>query len=83
MIIPPQMQFSVLTLSRDGKFPSKTVGAPATHGAGVDGMQGIGVRTPAAAVVAAAVAGNVGAMQLPKGIMLVKGMWSMMLASGT
>lgn len=41
--------------------------APGTHGAGVEGIQGIGVSTPNAAVVAAAVAGNVGAMQLPKG----------------
>jgi hypothetical protein len=45
-------------------------------------MQGIGVNTPKAAVVAAATSGLEGDMHIPKGMILVIGMWSMMLASG-
>jgi hypothetical protein len=45
-------------------------------------MQGIGVSTPIAAAVAAATVGLEGDWHIPKGMMLVIGMWSMILASG-
>src|SRR5271156_1177557 len=80
---PPQIHISCETLSSEGKFPSKTVGAPAIHGAGVAGMHGIGVNTPRAAVVAAATVGLASDVHIPKGMMLVIGIWSMMFASGT
>ena len=51
------MHMSTEELSSVGKLSSRTVGAPGTHGAGVLGMQGIGVRTPRAAAVAAATIG--------------------------
>ena len=63
-------------------FAMNTVGAPVTHGAGVTGIQGIGVRTPMAAAVAAATDGLAGETHIPKGIMLTIGALSMMVASG-
>jgi hypothetical protein len=69
-ITPPQMQLSFDMLSSVGKLASKTVGAPGAHGNGVAGMQGIGVKTPIAADVAAAVAGNEGDEHGPKGMIL-------------
>ena len=80
---PPQIHISCETLSSEGKFPSNTVGAPVIQGAGVAGMQGIGVSTPRAAAVAAATTGLEGDVHMPKGMILVIGIWSMMLASGT
>src|ERR1700733_14288304 len=77
------MHISCETLSSEGKFPSKTVGAPATHGAGVAGMQGMGVSTPRAAAVAAATVGLAIDVHIPKGMILTIGIWSMMFASGT
>src|SRR4029079_10054362 len=65
-----------------GKFLSRTVGEPGTHGAGVAGMQGCGVRTPSAAAVAAATWGLAGLMHMPKGMMFFMEMWSMMFAAG-
>src|SRR5450631_489482 len=53
-IMPPQVHMSWLVLSRAGWLAMRTVGEPGTHGVGVTGMQGMGVRTPKAAVVAAA-----------------------------
>src|ERR1700757_4592151 len=80
---PPQMHINWEVLSSVGMLPSSTVGAPGTQGAGVFGMQGMGVSTPRAAAVAAATVGLAGDMHMPKGMMLVIGMWSMILASGT
>src|SRR5579863_550776 len=77
------MHISFEVSSSVGWLPSITVGAPGIHGAGVAGMHGIGVRTPKAAVVAAATVGFDGALHMPNGIMFTIGMWSMMLASGT
>src|SRR5580704_13648074 len=80
---PPQIHISCETLSSEGKLPSSTVGAPATQGAGVAGMQGIGVSTPRAAAVAAATVGLAIDVHIPKGMILTIGIWSMMFASGT
>lgn len=63
-------------------LPRGTVGAPATQGAGVTGMQGMGVRTPRAADVADATAGLAIELHIPNGMMLTMGMLSLMLAAG-
>src|ERR1700733_4476445 len=83
VMTPPQMHISCETLSSEGKFPNSTVGPPATQGAGVAGMQGIGVSTPRAAAVAAATTGFEGDIHMPKDMIFTIGMWSMILASGT
>lgn len=74
VITPAHMHISVDMLSRVGMLPSRTVGAPGTHGETVAGMQGIGVRTPIAAAVAAATIGFAGDIHMPKGMMLTIGM---------
>ena len=58
-----------------------TVGEPGTQGDGVAGTQGAGVGTPPAAAVVAITAGLVGAMHMPKEGMLMRGLWSAMLAA--
>lgn len=75
VITPPHIHISWLTLSRAGALSNMTGGetAPVIQGAGVEGMHGIGVSTPSAAVVAAAVAGNIGLIQLPNGVMFTIG----------
>lgn len=80
---PAHMHISVDVLSSVGMFPSRTVGAPGTQGLTVAGMHGMGVNTPMAAAVAEATIGFAGDMHIPKGMMLVIGIKSMMLASGT
>jgi hypothetical protein len=62
-------------------FPINTVDDPGAHGAGVSGIQGIGVKTPAAAVVAAATSGLEGALHIPKVGMFTVGALSMMVAA--
>ncbi len=57
VMTPPQMHISCETLSSVGKLPAERSAHPATQGAGVFGMQGIGVKTPMAAAVAAATVG--------------------------
>jgi hypothetical protein len=73
VITPAHMHMSIEVLSRVGMLPSITVGAPGTHGETVAGMQGIGVRTPIAAAVAAATMGFAGDMHMPNGMMLTSG----------
>jgi len=51
-----------------------TVGEPTIHGAGVTGMQGIGVSTPIAADVAEATAGLARLVHIPKGMMFTIGL---------
>jgi len=57
MITPPQAQFNVEILSNAGALQSITLGAPTAQGVRVIGTQGMGVRTPKAAAVAAATIG--------------------------
>lgn len=68
-------------MSKAGALHNITVAAPGTHGAGVAGMQGIGVKTPNAATVAAATMGLDGDWHIPKGGILTIGLWSRMLAA--
>ncbi len=63
-------------------FPIKTVGEPGAHGAGITGTQGIGVRTPNAAAVAAATAGFASDWHIPKGMIFFIGTLSMIVAAG-
>jgi hypothetical protein len=81
LMTPPQMHVKVDTLSSAGALHSMTVGAPATHGAGVAGRQGIGVSTPRAAEVAAATMGLAIEVHIPNGGMFIIGTWSMMFAA--
>ncbi len=59
-----------------------TVGAPTIQGAMVTGMQGMGVKTPKAAMVAARTMGLAILVQEAKGLMFTNGLKSMMLAMG-
>jgi hypothetical protein len=68
-------------LSRAGNLSNITVGAPATHGFGVFGIHGVGVNTPAAAEVAAAVVGFAMLEHIPNGIIFTIGTWSMIFAA--
>lgn len=55
---------------------------PGAQGAGMTGTQGIGVRTPSAAAVAAATVGFAMDEHIPKGGMFLIGMLSIMVAAG-
>jgi hypothetical protein len=83
VITPPHMQLSVQTLVKAGIPPTITVAEPGDQGATVLGMQGIGVRTPEAAVVAEATVGLANELHMTKGITLTMGILSIMLAAGT
>jgi hypothetical protein len=69
-------------LSRAGILPIRVVGAPGAQGAAITGMQGIGVRTPRAAVVAVATVGLASDIHIPKVGMLAIGLLSIILAAG-
>ncbi len=72
----------MLVLSRAGMLAIRAVGAPGAQGALVTGVQGCGVRTPNAAVVAAATAGLARELHIPKGAILIMGLLSVMFAAG-
>lgn len=74
LMTPAHMHMLVEVLSSVGMLPNITVGAPGTQGETVAGMQGIGVRTPMAAAVAAATIGFAGDMHMPNGIIFTIGM---------
>jgi hypothetical protein len=81
VITPPQAQWHWELFWSAGWPPIITVGEPGVHGV-VTGMHGIGVRTPRAAVVAAATCGLDRVVHMPKGATLTIGLKSMMLAAG-
>ncbi len=74
LITPPQLHMHFDTLSSAGMLAIRTVGAPTTHGDDVAGTQGIGVRTPSAAAVAAATVGFAGELHMPNGMMFTSGL---------
>ena len=82
LIWPPQLHMHIEVLFKAGIPPIRTVGEPGSHGAGVTGMQGIGVSTPKAAAVAAATMGLASDVHITKGMMLSIGTWSMIVAAG-
>jgi hypothetical protein len=65
-IIPAHMQVQVEVLSRAGMPPICTFSEPGAHGLTTAGMHGCGVRTPSAALVAAATCGFAIDMHIPK-----------------
>lgn len=73
LITPAKAHMHVHVLLRAGMLLIITVGLPGIHGADVIGVQGIGVRTPSAAAVAAATAGFAILMHIAKGLMFIKG----------
>jgi hypothetical protein len=82
LITPAHIHISLLSLLRQGILPINTVGFPTIQGATVTGIQGIGVRTPKAAVVAAATVGFAMLLQTPNGVILRNGLLSIILAAG-
>jgi hypothetical protein len=64
----------LLVLFKAGKLAIITVDEPGAQGAGVTGVQGIGVNTPRAAAVAAATAGFAGDLHIPKGMIFTNGL---------
>jgi hypothetical protein len=81
-ITPNQVHINLDVLFKVGNVPSKTNGFPGTQGATVTGIQGMGVKTPRAAAVAAITAGFVGAEHMPNGTILTIGLLSIILAAG-
>ena len=67
---------------RAGIFPTSTVGEPGLHGAGVVGIQGIGVNPPRAAAVAAATVGLAILLQIPNGKIFTNGLLSIIFDIG-
>jgi len=70
---PAHMHISFDDSLSAGKFCNVTVGEPGTQGAGVMGMQGVGVSTPSAAAVAAAMVGLASDVQAPNDGMFASG----------
>lgn len=81
-ITPPQLHMHLHVLFTAGFPPTRTVGEPGAHGAAGTGIHGIGVRTPSAAAVAAATCGFAKEVHIPKGIMFIIGILSVMQAGG-
>jgi hypothetical protein len=83
VMTPPHAQISVPCASSAGAVPISTVGAPPEiHGAGVTGTQGIGVKTPSAAAVAAMTVGFAVLWHIANGVILTIGMESSSVAAG-
>lgn len=72
-ITPPQLHMHLHVLFTAGFPPTNTVGDPGAQGAAVTGTQGIGVKTPNAAAVAAATCGFAMEVHIPKGMILTIG----------
>jgi len=71
---PAQLHMSFEELLSAGWLAMSAVGLPGTHGAGVTGMQGIGVSAPIAAAVADATVGFARLWHMPNGITFSMGM---------
>lgn len=67
------MQLHVEVLLSAGLLLMSTLGEPGFQGATVAGMQGVGVNTPKAAVVADAVVGNASEAHTPNGRIFTMG----------
>jgi hypothetical protein len=81
-MLPPHIHINFELLLMHGIFLTMTVGFPGVHGAGVLGIQGIGVNTPNAAAVADATVGLANEVHIPKGGILTMGLLSMIFAIG-
>src|SRR4051812_40374475 len=78
---PPQLHIHLEVLFKAGGPPILHPIEPGTQGT-VTGMQGMGVKTPSAAAVAAATVGLAIDVHMPNGGMLVMGIQSMIVAAG-
>ena len=76
------MQAHVQVLFKAGMLPMRTVGEPGVQGAGVTGIQGMGVRPPKAAVVAAATVGLARDVHIPNEGIFTIGLLSIIVAAG-
>jgi hypothetical protein len=81
-ITPPQLHMHFEVLLRAGILATNTVGDPGAQGAAVTGTQGMGVRTPRAAAVAAATIGLAMELHIPNGRMFIMGLLSIIFAIG-
>jgi hypothetical protein len=81
-ITPAHKQLHLEESFKAGMLPIITVAEPGAQGVTVLGMQGIGVKTPKAAEVAAATVGLANELHIPKVGMFAKGWWSMIFAAG-
>ncbi len=79
--MPAQLHINLLVLFKAGLLRIITIGEPGPHGPAMAGIQGCGVNTPSAAVVAAATCGLASEEQTPKGITFFIGMLSMIIAA--
>lgn len=79
---PPQLHINFESFCSAGRPPINTVGEPGAQGAAVAGTQGIGVKTPSAAAVAAATIGFAGQLHMPNGMTLTMGALSIIVAAG-
>ena len=82
LITPPQLHISFEELLIAGIPPIIVIGFPGVHGAAVTGIQGIGVKTPSAAAVAAITIGLAGDWHIPKGTIFTIGLLSIIFAPG-
>jgi len=80
IMTPPNAHVAWDALLSAGAFRTRVVGSPGAHGEMLDGMQGIGVRTPRAAAVAPATCGFAMLLHMPNGLMFAMGLLSMMFA---
>lgn len=80
-IEPPKAHMHLEELLRAGLPAIRTVGDPGVQGPGVLGKQGMGVKTPIAAAVAAATCGLDIDMHIPNGAILTMGLLSMIVAA--
>lgn len=78
---PPQRQLQTEELVKALKLLILVFKAPGVQGVTVAGIQGIGVNTPRAAVVAAATVGLARDVHIPKGSILAIGIKSIMVAA--
>ena len=72
-IMPAQTHIHWESSVKVGVLLIRILGEPGIQGAGIFGMQGIGVSVPAAAAVAAATVGFAGEEQTPNGGILAMG----------
>jgi hypothetical protein len=82
VITPPKAQMQVLPTHTTGPEANNTVAFVGIQGAAIAGRQGIGVRTPNAAVVAAATTGFARLIHIPNVAIFSIGTKSATLAAG-
>ncbi len=82
LMMPPQAQLQMAPAQTAGVPPIKVVALGGSQGPAGTGTQGIGVKTPRAAAVAAATVGLERLVHIPNGGMLSSGTISSIVAAG-